>query len=371
MSEKPTIKPSNGDEKMAAQINEIYSKFHMIENLLSDLAPALGKIAKDTHPHIKDLREKFERDETLDLIKKVGDNIPTFLELFDMMKVVKGMMTDLMPAVGKIADDASPVIKDMRERFEREETLSLLMKVGDYIPTFLELFDMMKVVKGMMADLMPAVGKIADDASPVIKDMRERFEREETIQLLMKVGDNIPFLVQVMGMMDIAKGLMIDLAPAIGKITHDVSPTITQLREKYEREETLEMIMKLGDDIPVLIILLDLLGKEEIPGMLNKIGGLLPVFDKLVDSVNDLNKSGSLNTVAKMLSYKDVSYLIGGVDKCLVSAMADIKTNPVKPGITNLISAVMDPEVQKGLLILMKFAKYLPKSLSEAMREIG
>ena len=313
MSEKPTIKPSNGDEKMAAQINEIYSKFHMIENLLSDLAPALGKIAKDTHPHIRDLREKFERDETLDLIKKVGDNIPTFLELFDMMKIVKGMMTDLMPAVGKIADDASPVIKDMRERFEREET----------------------------------------------------------IQLIMKVGDNIPFLVQVMGMMDIAKGLMIDLAPAIGKITHDVSPTITQLREKYEREETLEMIMKLGDDIPVLIILLDLLGKEEIPGMLNKIGGLLPVFDKLVDSVNDLNKSGSLNTVAKMLSYKDVSYLIGGVDKCLVSAMADIKTNPVKPGITNLISAVMDPEVQKGLLMLMKFAKYLPKSLTEAMREIG
>jgi uncharacterized protein YjgD (DUF1641 family) len=245
------------------------------------------------------------------------------------------------------------------------------MKVGDNIPTFLQLFDMMKIVQGMLVDLMPAVGKIADDAGPVIKDLRERFEREETLSLLMKVGDNIPFLVQVMGMMDIAKGLMIDLSPAVVKITHDVSPTITQLREKYEREETLEMIMKLGDDIPVLIILLDLLGKEEVPGILNKLGSLLPVIGKLVDSVNELNKSGSLNTVAKMLAYKDISYLIDGVDKCLVSAMSDIKAKPVKSGITNLISAVMDPEVQKGLLILMKFAKHLPRSLSDAMREIG
>ncbi len=313
MAEKPMLKPSNGDEKMAAQINEIYSKFHMIENLLSDLAPALGKISKDLHPTIRDLREKYERDETVDLIKKVGDNIPTFLQIFEMMKVVKGMMADLMPAVGKIADDAGPVIKDMRERFEREETLALLRKVGDNIPLFVQLFDMLKIAQGAFEDLGPAVGKIA----------------------------------------------------------HDVGPAINMLRDKYERDETLELLEKLGDDIPVLTILLELLGKEEVSGMLNKVGGLLPVADRLVDVMNDLNKVGTINTALKMLAYKDVSYLIGGVDKCLVNAMADLKANPVKPGIKNLISAVMDPEVQKGLLILTKFAKYLPKSLSEAMREIG
>jgi uncharacterized protein YjgD (DUF1641 family) len=269
MSDKPMLKPSNGDGKMAAQIDDIYSKFHMVENIMSDLMPAVEKISKDLQPTIRDLRIKYERDETLDLIMKVGDNIPMFLQLFDMMKVAQGMMEDMMPAVGKITHDAQPVIKDMRERFEREETLDLMKKVGDNIPVFLQLFDMMKVARGMMEDMMPAVEKIMHDVQPVIKDMRERFEREET----------------------------------------------------------LELIYKLGDDIPVFLILLNLLSKKEM------------------------------------------HYLIRGADKCAISAMQDIVSNPVQPGIKNLISAVMDPEVQKGLIMLTKFAKHLPKSINEAIAE--
>lgn len=313
MAEKPTLKPSNGDEKMAAQVNEIYSKFHMIENLLADLSPALEKISKDLHPTIKDLREKYERDETVELIRKVGDNIPTFLQLFDMMKIVKGLL----------------------------------------------------------ADMMPAVEKIADDASPVIKDMRERFEREETLDLLKKVGDNIPLFLQLMNLIPVGKGLVEDMLPAVDKITHDVSPTITQLREKYEREETLEMIMKLGDDIPVLIILLDLLGKQEIPGMLNKLGEQMAMFEKLVDFLDEFGKTGILDVVTKLMVSKEMNFMIRGIDKCAITALQDIRSNPVKPGIKNLITAVMDPEVQKGLLILTKFAKYLPMSLAEAQKEVG
>jgi uncharacterized protein YjgD (DUF1641 family) len=211
MSDTPKLKPSNGDKEMAAQIDEIYSKFHMIENLLSDFTPALEKISKDLQPTIRDLRERYERDETLDLIKKVGDNIPTFLQLLDMMKIAKGMMEDMMPAVDKITHDAQPVIKDMRERFERDETLDLIKKVGD--------------------------------------------------------------------------------------------------------------------DIPIFLILLDLLGKKEM------------------------------------------DYLVRGIDKCAITAMQDIVSNPVKPGIKNLIAAVMDPEVQRGLIMLTKFAKYLPKSLEAAIQE--
>lgn len=313
MAEKLTLKPSNGDEKMAAQVNEIYGKFHMIENLLADLSPALEKISKDLHPTIKDLREKYERDETVELIRKVGDNIPTFLQLFDMMKIVKGLL----------------------------------------------------------ADLMPAVEKIVDDASPVIKDMRERFEREETLELLKKVGDNIPLFLQLMSLIPVGKGLVEDMLPAVGKITHDISPTITQLREKYERDETLEMIMKLGDDIPVLIILLDLLGKQEIPGMLTKLGEQMAMFEKLVDFLDEFGKTGILDVVTKLMVSKEMNFMIRGIDKCAMTALQDIRSTPVKPGIKNLITAVMDPEVQKGLLILTKFAKYLPKSLAEAQKEVG
>jgi uncharacterized protein YjgD (DUF1641 family) len=143
------------------------------------------------------------------------------------------------------------------------------------------------------------------------------------------------------------------------------------LREKFEREETLELIEKLGDDIPVLIILLDLLGKQEVPGMLDKLGGQLALFSRLVDFLDEFGKTGVIDVATKMMLSKEIHYLIRGIDKCAITAMQDVKNNPVKPGIKKLISAVMDPEVQEGLLILTKFAKYLPKSLSEAMKETG
>jgi uncharacterized protein YjgD (DUF1641 family) len=229
----------------------------------------------------------------------------------------------------------------------------------------------MKISQGLLQDMMPAVAKIADDASPVIKDMRERFEREETITLLKKVGDNIPTFLQLFDLMKISQGLLQDMMPAVAKIADDSAPTIKMLREKFEREETLELIEKLGDDIPVLIILLDLLGKQEVPGMLDKLGGQLALFSRLVDFLDEFGKTGVIDVATKMMLSKEIHYLIRGIDKCAITAMQDVKNKPVKPGIKNLISAVMDPEVQEGLLILTKFAKYLPKSLSEAMKETG
>jgi uncharacterized protein YjgD (DUF1641 family) len=157
--------------------------------------------------------------------------------------------------------------------------------------------------------------------------MRERFEREETLDLMKKVGDNIPVFLQLFDMMKVTQGMMEDMMPAVEKIMHDVQPVIKDMRERFEREETLELIYKLGDDIPVFLILLNLLSKKEM------------------------------------------HYLIRGADKCAISAMQDIVSNPVQPGIKNLISAVMDPEVQKGLIMLTKFAKHLPKSINEAIAE--
>src|SRR3989304_2651358 len=456
MEKKNLPQPTDTIERMAAKIDEIYDRLNFIESLMSDLGPGLGKVAKDLSPTIKDLRELYERDETLTLIKKVGDNIPTFLTLLNLMGTVKGMLEDLAPAIQKISKDTQPTIKDLREKFEKDETLELIMKVGDNIPTFLTLLNLMGTVKGMLEDLAPAIQKISKDTQPTIRDLREKFEKDETLELIMKVGDNIPTFLTLLNLMGTVKGMLEDLAPAIQKISKDTQPTIRDLREKFERDETLELIMKLGDNIPVFVMLQDLLGKPEIHDFILKtienikifrglgdmlsvfqnfmnfltdakpfvdvvkeklgrtetfelvlratdnipmlatlmelsgkqevhdfivktlenikifrgLGDMLSVFDNLMNFLQELNKAKTIDYTTKILLSKEINYLIIGMDKCIFNAMKDIKENPIKPGIKNLISAVRDPEVQKGILIMTKFAKWLPGSLSEAEKEV-
>jgi uncharacterized protein YjgD (DUF1641 family) len=343
MGEKIQVKSTNGNEKLAAQIDEIYAKIDFIENLLNDLKPAFEKISKDIQPTIKDLREKFERDESLELVKKVGDNIPTFLTLMNLMDTVKGMIEDLAPVIEKISRDAHPTIKDLRERFEREETLELVKKVGDNIPTFLTLINLIGTVKGMLEDIAPVIEKISSDAHPTIKGLRERYEREETLELIKKVGDNIPTFLTLINLMDTAKGMIEDIAPVMGKISKDTMPTVNMLRESFEKEETLELLRKTGENITT--------------------------FNKLMDFLNKFEKTGTLDFTLENVLTSEMNCLIKGMEKCAVISMKHIMENPIKPGIKNVISAMRDPEVQKGLLMMTIFAKNLSQGMSEAIKE--
>ncbi|MBM4137807.1 MAG: hypothetical protein FJ241_13405, partial [Nitrospira sp.] len=149
MGKKNWAHTTNTTERMAAKIDEIYDRINLIENLIADLSPGFGKITKEISPTIKDLREVYERDETLTLVKKVGENIPTLVTLVDLMETMKGLVEDLTPAVGKITKEISPTIKDLREVYERDETLTLVKKVGENIPTLVTLVDLMETMKGL------------------------------------------------------------------------------------------------------------------------------------------------------------------------------------------------------------------------------
>lgn len=133
--------PTNSHERMAVQIDEIYSRLNTIENLIADLAPGFEKVSKETQTTIREMRERFERDETLTLIKKVGENIPTFINLLDVMVAAKGLAEDLYPAIEKISKETAPSIKMLRESFEKDETLQLIQKTGENIGAFNKLLN--------------------------------------------------------------------------------------------------------------------------------------------------------------------------------------------------------------------------------------
>lgn len=279
---------SNADiEQLSAKIDELYKKVHFVESFVGDLMPGIEKMTKELGSTINDLRTRFERDETLELIKKVGDNIPTFLEMQSLMAAAKGLIDDLGPAMDKIPKEITPAVNELRLRYEKDEVFELIKKVGDNLPTFLEIISMMGAFKGL-----------ADD-----------------------------------------------LSPAFQKITKEIMPTINMMREAFEKDELLEVAKKTGDSL----------------GTFNKLLGFLYNYDK----------SGDLDFTLETMTAKETEYMVKGIEKCAVRTMKQLMEKPVKPGFISLFSALKDPEVQKGFVIMTTFARNMPQCMFETIEEDG
>jgi uncharacterized protein YjgD (DUF1641 family) len=190
--------PSSGAERMAAQIDDIYGKLAVIEGLISDLSPALEKIPKELNETLNALRERYERDETVELLKKLGDNIPTFIQMLSVMEAAKGLMTDVAPALDKIVHEITPAINGLRYAFERDETLTLMQKMGKSIPDFIEMFSIMEAVKGLMTDAAPAFEKILKETTPAVNRLRYAFEKDELVELMEKTGQNMGSFIKLL-----------------------------------------------------------------------------------------------------------------------------------------------------------------------------
>ncbi|MBF0458591.1 MAG: DUF1641 domain-containing protein [Nitrospirae bacterium] len=342
--------PTNGTaaaatEQMAMQIDELYGKFKIIENFAGDVMPGMEKMMREINSTLNDLRIRFERDETLQLLKNIGDNIPTFIELLGVMKAFKGFTEDVFPASDKMMKELTPAINTLRYAFEKDETLQLLKNVGDNIPTFIELLKVMKAFKGFAEDVFPASDKMMKELTPAINTLRYAYEKDETLQLLKNVGDNIPTFIELLGVMKAFKGFAEDVFPASDKMMKELTPTINSLRYAYEKDETLELLQKTGDNIPTFIKLLD----------------FLTVFDK----------SGDLDFTLATAFSKETEYMIKGMEKCAVRTMQQLIEKPLKPGFMNIFAALKDPEVQKGFVLMTTFARNMPQCMLETIEESG
>ncbi|MBF0338064.1 MAG: hypothetical protein HQL05_09555 [Nitrospirae bacterium] len=349
MSKKSILAASNGgdraavQEKMAAQIDEIYGRLKLLEGLYHDIMPALEKIPREINSTLNELRTKFEREETLQLIKAVGDNIPTFLEAIKAMEAFTGFFKDVHPAAEKITKELGPTINSLRYAFEREETLELIQKTGENIPTFLDMLKTMECFIGMFKDVYPATEKIMKELTPTINTMRYAFEREETLELIQKTGENIPTFLEMIKTMECFIGMFKDVYPATEKIMKELTPTINTMRYAFEKDETLTLLQKTGENIPTFIKLLDFLAQ----------------FDQ----------SGGLDYTFKSASVKETEYMIKGMEKCAVRTMQQLMERPLKPGMKNLFSSMMDPEVQKGFILLTTFARNMPQCMLDTIAE--
>ncbi|MBF0473341.1 MAG: DUF1641 domain-containing protein [Nitrospirae bacterium] len=291
MSNKNIVVPSNGNNlqevqlKMAAQIDNLYQRVAVMDGLISDLLPGVQKMTKELNNSINELRYRFERDETLQLLKKVGDNIPTMIQLVEVMEAVKGLLTDVAPAAPKMVHELNDSINALRNRFERDETFELMKKIGDNIPTFLQLIELLEA----------------------------------------------------------GKGLAVDLAPAASKMVHELTPAINTLRYALEKDEVLTLIKKAGDN--------------------------LPVFIKLLDFVERFNATGDLDSNLNSLLAKETKYFLSGLEYSAVVTMKEFMDHPFEPGMKNVVSSLRDPDVQKGMVFMTTLLKNLHNHMLQTVSE--
>jgi uncharacterized protein YjgD (DUF1641 family) len=318
-------------DKMASQIDEMYKRLNNVETLVGEFMPNMIKVSSELSDTVNALRVRFERDETLELIKKVGDNIPNFLELIKMMEVVKGMMTDFMPAVKQIAEEVGETVNSLRECFERDEAIEMLKKVGDNIPTFVQLLSTMEVLKGMAADLFPSTAKITHELGDTINDLRVRFERDETIEIIKKLGDNIPAALEILRKMDHVQGMVKDFLPATDNIVKEILPTVNMLRDALERDDLILILKQVGEN--------------------------LPTFRKLLAFLSTFEKTGNLDLTLDEALSRETEILMQGMLKCAHLTMHQIESNPIQPSTWKLIGSVFDKEVQWGILMMTTLMK--------------
>jgi uncharacterized protein YjgD (DUF1641 family) len=145
--------------------------------------------------------------------------------------------------------------------------------------------------------------------------------------------------------MEVAKGLVNDLSPTIGRITKEMLPSINMLREYFEKDEVLDLLQNVGKNINA--------------------------FNKLLTFLNDFENSGTLDFTLEQVSSKEMNCLMIGIQKCAVKTIQEISEKPPKAGLKGIFAALRDPEVLKGMMIMTAFARNMSLSLSETVQGLS
>jgi len=159
-------------EENEAELAELLRLLTVAEELAADLTPELRETVRENREPIRELRMAFEREETLVLLQKVGEESDTLIELLDILAVSKELSDDLVPELQVAIRENREVIERVRLALESEETIILLEKLGDNADTLAEMLDLLDATHELAMDLTPELRDVAQDNRNVIRDLR-------------------------------------------------------------------------------------------------------------------------------------------------------------------------------------------------------
>lgn len=159
-------------EENEEELAELLRLLATTEELAEDLAPELRETVRENREPIRELRLAFEREETVLLLRRVGEESETLVELLDVLSASKDLADDLAPELRVAVQENREVIERLRLALESEETLVLLEQLGDNADTLAELLELLDATHDLAADLTPQLREVAQENRDVIRDFR-------------------------------------------------------------------------------------------------------------------------------------------------------------------------------------------------------
>jgi uncharacterized protein YjgD (DUF1641 family) len=159
-------------EANADDLRELVELVVVTKRLGEDLSPELREATTDAREPLADVRMALEREETLTLVETVGDNAEDLAALVELASVTRGLATDLAPELREAATAARDPMADLRVALEREETLTLVRKLGENTERFVELLDVLEASHDLLSDLVPELREATEGARSPIADLR-------------------------------------------------------------------------------------------------------------------------------------------------------------------------------------------------------
>ncbi|WP_166377390.1 DUF1641 domain-containing protein [Halorubrum sp. BOL3-1] len=163
----------------------------VVRGLSDDLVPELRTAAAENRESLADLRTSLENEETRKLVEQVGDNADSLADLLDLLVVAQDLSAELVPELRTIAAENRGEIARLRMAFEHEETLTLLRQIGHNTDTFLDLLSTLEVASDALADVAPEDEAAASAAREDVRRLATAFDRTESVDTLVALGENM------------------------------------------------------------------------------------------------------------------------------------------------------------------------------------
>ncbi|MFB6154408.1 MAG: DUF1641 domain-containing protein [Haloferacaceae archaeon] len=253
----------------ATELQRLLDELVVVQRLAEGLAPELQDAARENREPIAQLRTAFEREETLVLLRTLGEDSEDLVELLRALEATQGLVEDLVPELVTVARENRETVERLRMAFEDEETVRLLEAVGDNKASIAQSLELLDASTDLADDLLPELITVARENRETVERMRMAFEREETLVLLERLGENTETLAQTLDLLDVTVDLADDLVPEVVVVARDNRSAIEDLRLAAEgfadahRERDVDMY-EFGQSLANVVALTETLGDPDV-----------------------------------------------------------------------------------------------------------
>ena len=193
------------------------------------------------------------------LAARVDAHAEDLIALLDLLVVVRGLSDDLVPEVRAAAAESREPVAELRTALEREETLGLLKRVGENADSLADLIELAGVASDLSAELTPEFRTVVAGNRRELAELRMAFEREETLTLVKRLGDNTDTFLDLLATLDVASEAIAEVSPSDDAAVAATQADIRRLAEAFDRDQTVDALVGLGENMDTLVGLTALL----------------------------------------------------------------------------------------------------------------